>query len=51
MRIGRLGVGGGADYCTKAPEKMGVHGMGGPGEAVDLGQKDLTTSDTGGKNM
>ena len=28
------------DYETKAPEKMGVTGMEGPDEAVDLGQKD-----------
>ena len=31
-------------------EDRGVHGVEGPGKAVDLGQKDLT-SDTGGKNM
>lgn len=52
MRTGRVkSVGEGEDNCTKAPEKMGVHGVGGCGEAVSLGQKDITSSDTGGKNM
>lgn len=37
--------------CTVAPGKRGVQGVGGPGRAAGLGQKDITSSDTGGKNV